>query len=64
MMAHNKYRSYQMAGDEEAAEMVRKLRNKHQRKYEAAKREFYQTWKEERKINQIMADSKTQWELV
>ena len=53
-----------MAGDEEAAEMVRKLRNKHQRKYEAAKREFYQTWKEERKINQIMADSKTQWELV
>ena len=64
MMAHNKYRNHQVEGNEEAAEKARTLRNKYKRKYEAAKKEFYQTKKEERKIQQIMADSETKWELV
>ena len=43
MMAHNRYRSYQTEGDEERAEKERNIRNIHKRKYEKAKREFYQT---------------------
>ena len=41
MMAHNRYRNYQMEGDEIRAEKERDMRNKNQRKYEKAKKEFY-----------------------
>ena len=51
MMAHNRYRNALIESNEERAEIYRAQRNKNQRKYEAAKKEFLQTQKEERKIN-------------
>ena len=51
MMAHNRYRNELIEGNEERAEIYRQQRNKNQKKYETAKKEFLQTQKEERRIN-------------
>ena len=64
MMAHNRYRNHLTEGDQEAAERDRQHRNQSRAKYEKAKKEFNKTQREERKLDQIMANSETQWELV
>ena len=63
-MAHNRYRNHLTEGDQEAAERDRQQRNESRVKYEKAKKEFNKMKREERNLNQIMADSETQWELV
>ena len=64
MMAHNLFRNYETEGNQEAADRAKRHRNECNRRYHQTKKEFDRMIKEQRRIDQIIADNEETWDMV